>query len=114
MGPEEAFAEEEGGEGDREDDAEFVDGGDGRDSAELEGAEVTEPRESGCEAGEDEEKPGAAGDLFDRAKGCREGEEDDAPSEDKDDRGSQGGREVGVDSSDSDFGEDGGEAGKEC
>jgi hypothetical protein len=110
------FTEKGGGEHEHEYNAEFVDGGDRGGFAELEGAEVAEPGESGGEAGEREEeecatREGEGGGVG----GCQW---DDDPREEDDDGGADGGGEIRVDTGDADLredrgggGEDGGEEG---
>ena len=101
----EGFAEEEPGEEDDEGDAELIDRGDAADRAELQGAKVAEPRETGAEAGENEEEPAASIDGAEAVVGV-DGE-DDGPGEDEDDGGADGGGEVAVNVLDADFGEEG-------
>ena len=69
----------------------------------MQGAEVAEPGESGAEAGEGEKEPGAAVDVA-QFSVLAEGQ-GDGPGEDDDDRGADGGGQVGVDVGYAEFGQ---------
>lgn len=58
--PREPFVQNESGQPDRENNTEFIHRGDAGGFAELERAEIANPRQAGREAGQNEEEPVAA------------------------------------------------------
>ena len=105
------FFEEEHRQGDGDDHAQFVNGGDARHVSRLEGLEVEEPGESRGDSREDEEEPRVGSDLADGSGLMPENH--DTPRQYQDDGGTYCRGEIRIDLSDADFGKDGRQSGEQ-
>jgi hypothetical protein len=103
--------EEDRGEGENEDYAEFVDGSHAGGFAQLEGAKIAKPGKTGSQSGQDQKKPGAIG--YGAKIYTLTGDQNNEAGENEDNGGANSRGEVGIDSGNADFSENGGQAGEE-
>lgn len=104
------LVQEHEGEHDGNHDAEFVYRRHARDVPQLQRLEIEEPTQPRGDAGQDEKEPRVPAYRTDFLRFVPE--EDDAPCEEQDDRCADGGRKVGVDILQPDFGKNGCQCGK--
>src|SRR5579862_248244 len=106
-----ALMQQECGQNDGKNDAQFVHRGHSRRLPELQRPEVAEPRKTRRHPGQDEEHPGAPGDGRETKR--RRNRAGDRPGEYQYDRRAEGGGEIRVDLFHAHLGEDGGESREE-
>jgi hypothetical protein len=106
------FAQEDPRKQDDKHHAQLVDRRYGGRRAELQRAEVANPRQAGCDARENEKEPGAARDRANRIVSAQRN--GDGPGKNQHHSGADGSGQVGVDAGDTDLGQDRRRCCEEC